>query len=90
MNISLTSSSGGGQNEPFRIARLEKVSRIYKFQVGDLSEQKIPEIISLHDHKGKLAVSWNREPNEEQKNVIKLVWELQNEYDIIHNIDGEL
>ncbi len=52
MNPTLTSSSGSGQNEPFRINRLEKVSKIYNIQIADLKDQEFTEIISLSDHKG--------------------------------------
>ncbi len=79
MNPSLTSSSGSGQNEPFRIERLQKVSKIYSIQVENSTDLNQNEIISLHDHKGQLTVIWNNEPNEEQKIIIKQIWELQNE-----------
>ena len=79
MNPTLTSSSGTGQNEPFRINRLEKVSKIYNIQIADSNDQELAEIVSLNDHKGELSVSWKSEPIAEQKAILNLIWELQNE-----------
>ena len=91
MNPTLTSSSGSGQNEPDRINRLEKVSKIYSIQIEDLNEQELPKIISLHDHKGDLTVTWTDKPTDEQKHIIGLLWELQNELreNIVHQLEEE-
>lgn len=91
MSKILTSSSGSGQNEEFRIGRLEKVSKIYDIQIEDLNRQDFPNIVSLHDHKGELSVYWTDEPTEEQKHIIGLIWELQNELseNIVHKLEEE-
>jgi hypothetical protein len=91
MNPTLTSSSGSGQNEPFRINRLEKVSKIYNIQIADSNDQELSEILSLHDHKGELTVTWTNEPTDEQKHIIGLIWELQNELgeNVVHKLELE-
>ena len=91
MNTTLTSSSGSGQNEPDRINRLEKVSKIYNIQIQDLNEQELAKIISLHDHKGDLTVTWTDNPTDEQKHIIELLWELQNELreNVVHKLEEE-
>jgi len=89
MNITLTSSSGSGQNEPFRINRLEKVLKIYNIQIADSNDQELTEMVSLHDHKGELSVTWTNEPTDEQKHILGLLWELQNELgeNVVHQLE---
>ena len=89
MNPTLTSSSGSGQNEQVRINRLEKVLKIYNIQIEELNDQELSEIISLHDHKGELSITWNNEPTDEQKSITGQIWQLQNELgeNVVHKLE---
>ncbi|WP_407264575.1 hypothetical protein [Tenacibaculum maritimum] len=46
-------------------------------------------MVSLHDHKGGLSVTWANEPTDEQKHIVKLIWELQNELggNVVHQLE---
>lgn len=44
------------------------------------------KINTLHDHKGELTVYWVNEPNDEQKDIVRLAWEFLFEYNITHKV----
>lgn len=44
------------------------------------------DVTELHDHEGLLTVSWDSNPSEHDKSVLAKVWDLQNEYDIAHQV----
>lgn len=69
---------------PFRKTRLKIVSKFYNIFIGK------KDIVRLHDHEGCLSVYWLDEPNEEQKKVIKDIWEALREDCINHFIYKEL
>lgn len=90
MNTILTSSDGSGTNENHRIKRLERVIKAYNIFKYGLRVKSLVIVDSLHDHKGILTVTWKEEPNEEEKELIKSLWAIENEYEIEHTIEDNI
>lgn len=71
-----------------KIERLERFFEIYKLGCISLPH-KAPQILKLSDHKGCLHVLWDNLPFSEEAALVKIAWEMQNEYEVIHLISNE-
>lgn len=80
----LSCSDGAGLNDPTRLSRVKSVALLAHIQT--LEGYIETEIVGLDDHKGQLTVSWASQPTDDDQNQMKLIWELMNEYDVVHEI----
>jgi hypothetical protein len=66
-------SASNEDEEPWRINRLYRVMDFVSKNCDDIN------LLSLHDHKGALSVSWNKEPSVFEKQLAEIAWERENE-----------
>lgn len=87
MSTILTSSDGSGINENHRIQRLDRIKKAYHILKYGLHLNSLVLIESLHDHKGMLTVTWQEQPNQEEKDLITSLWAIEKESEIEHIIE---
>lgn len=75
-------------NNNAKIKRLERFFEIYKLGSETFPIEK-SEMLKLHDHKGGLFVVWNNIPFDYERTLVKMAWEMQNEYEVMHQLLNE-
>ena len=74
--IELIRTDGSGRTH--NTDRLERLSKIVQ------SIPLINDVSKLHDHKGELRVTWEKEPEEDEKRIMDSLWSLFNEAQTKH------
>lgn len=95
IGITITATNSGA--EPGRIERLLDVMAIVHSlldrNVIDMADEDTQEgtytafvksLVSIHDDKGSLIVSWRRMPSQRWKHAFKTAWEANCEHDVQH------
>ena len=70
-------TDGGGESYADERLRTLRKMLIY---------HELKHIYMLHDHKGILTVIWEKEPKEEEKQIIMAGWKFFCEYEIEHKL----
>jgi hypothetical protein len=97
--IGITITATNSDTEPGRIERLLDVIAIVHAlldrNVIDMSDEDTEEgaytafvkaLVSIHDDKGSLVVTWRRTPSQRWKDAFKIAWEANCEHDVQHAV----